>query len=354
MKGKKRICIFGVSLMALAGSLAAGCAAPPAAAPAATPAAKTPETAPAARPSPAPATVGKVKMHVTQKSVSWLNFYLGKEQGIYKAEGIDLELVELQATLGLASVMSGDIDYTGIVSPVVIGGFQGAPVKLLLGTITRPPWYLVAAPEINSFADLKGKVIGLPSIGATAYDVTKMAIKQKGLDPDKDVTYLAVAGGVNQMAALRSKSVAAVAMVAPFHQQAADEGAKVLVFTGDIVDLPIDGVSATVKRIKDNPGAVKAMVRATLKSLRYIPDHRQESIAWMKKELNLDDRTAGISYDDAVKGLSLDGAISEKGIQFYIDQGKASGALKGTSFPHEQVADFSFLKDIQKELGIAR
>lgn len=53
-------------------------------------------------------------------------------------------------------------------------------------------FHLVAGPEIQSLDDLKGKRIGVPEVGGETTAVIRTALKNKGIDPDKDIKWVCV------------------------------------------------------------------------------------------------------------------------------------------------------------------
>ena len=58
-------------------------------------------------------------------------------------------------------------------------------------------WDIAVKPgsPIKSYADLKGKKIGVSDFGGTEYPVTKNVLKALGLDPEKDVNWVSVGNG---------------------------------------------------------------------------------------------------------------------------------------------------------------
>src|SRR5260370_624836 len=75
-------------------------------------------------------------------------------------------------------------------------------IVLLASAKNILPYVFAVGKEIKRIQDLKGKVVGISQIGGRAGEIARMVIKNNGLDPDKDVIYLAVGGTVSRLAAL--------------------------------------------------------------------------------------------------------------------------------------------------------
>lgn len=342
--------LAGWWVIILVAALSGGCASQPAVSP------EVPKMAEPSKPTPAaPKTASSrlVRLQVPTAGASMLQFDLGKEKGVFKSEGIDLETIMLKATLVTAALMSGEVDYSAQGTGPFEAGLQGLPIRQIMGIRTKPHWRVFSAEGINSVADLKGKSVAVGSIGAAAHYVTKESLGALGLDPDKDVTFVAVPSGGPSFAALKSKAVGAAALTPPFDAQARKEGYKELVDTGDVLELPMNGLGTLERKIKDEPEWVKKMMRATLKSMAYLRDHPQEAMDYMIKNYDVGRDVAKESYDDLVKRLSADGSISDKGLQLALKMAQDQGSVKGSP-ALEKGIDFTLLKEVQKELGLSR
>lgn len=332
-------------------TLTAGCA------PAAPP---HPSSGPQAEGTPAKTTAvakkaEKARIQTTRKTIAFVYFYFGQDKGIYKEDSIDIVIPEMKASLAIPALLAGEIDYTGQASTPFNSGLLGAPVKLLMSTKRTTIWHIVGGPGINSAADLKGKAIGLRSLGEASHYSTMKSLEKLGLDPKKDVSYVTIPGGT-EVAALKSGSVAAAVLNEVQDLLVAqDLGYKKLIFTGDVIDIPIDGLGTTDRLLKENPDQVKRVIRATLRTLNYIKkkENREEVVQHFVKDWGMDRRMAEASWDFMDPILSTDGAVTDDGIRAMVEIGRASGAIKG-EVDFKMGADFTLLKEVQKELGLGR
>ncbi len=141
------------------------------------------------------------------------NIFVGQRLGYFKQEGLSADFIPLGPnSVVLSELASGHIDIgTGAPSfqlPLAIK--EGEPPSINFFEFAYPFKYgLVVNPNspIQSIADLKGKILGVGSFGLTDYPVAKAILKLAGLDPDKDVQFLAVGEGVPGGVALQRGAV---------------------------------------------------------------------------------------------------------------------------------------------------
>src|SRR5260221_525346 len=83
----------------------------------------------------------------------------------------------------------------------------GADLVLVANLAPVYPYKLYGAKGITTVAGLKGKKVGVSNAGGSSDIATRAALKAAGLDPDKDVTIVAVGSHANRTAALLAGSI---------------------------------------------------------------------------------------------------------------------------------------------------
>ena len=126
------------------------------------------------------------------------------------------------------------------------------------------------------------------------------------------------------------------------------EGFGLSLHAADYVDLPLTGLGATTKKLKENPGQARRVVRALNDSLHFIRSNGKETIDIFARWLRIDPSIAADTYDVAVKVLSVDGTASDRAIMASIEEAKDAGNLKGNFTPRD-VSDFSLVRAIVAE-----
>ena len=128
-------------------------------------------------------------------------------------------------------------------------------------------YFMVARPEIDSVKALRGKKLGINSFGSSADYAAYAAVSRSGMDPNKDLTILAIGGGTpERLAAVVSGSVDATVITSPAEYAAEKQGLRVIMSAqelGQLVRIPITGIGATQKKIEQDPDEiVRLLARA--------------------------------------------------------------------------------------------
>jgi NitT/TauT family transport system substrate-binding protein len=297
----------------------------------------------------------KVRLAFPTKSVSFLAFYVAHRKGFYRDEGIDLEPILMQPSLASTAVLTGDLDYNGAVTGVIGAAVSGRPMKAVLFTVARPLQYLMSKKELKDPRDLKGKKIAGSSPGGTVTFLTKLVLKNIGLDVERDVFLNPMGGtGASRLAALESGVVDAVILESPDNILAQQKGFRELLFFGDSIEFPQNGFGTSEKKLKENPDEVFRMLRATLRSLMFIWDkkNRDQVLDVIAREMKPISATmANESFEQVMRVITKDGSVKPESIQVLIDLVRENAKVT-RPVTVSQVVDFTLLEKAQKELGL--
>lgn len=284
-----------------------------------------------------------------------LTFQFGIAKGVFKEEGIDLEYIDMPAVLSVPALLAGEVPYAGHMSNAMTAGWLGLPLKGILNGVKASTWYLVGGPGITTAADLKGKKIGVISIGAESHFVAKDSVKYIGLDPEKDAVYVAIRGMDNLLAALKSKSVAAVSIKPPHSTVAVKkEGGTLLADPRKATkSMDTNGLATTDHLLKNNRDQVKRMIRATLKSMVIRRDLGDEFIEFAAKDQGIERDIIKEFHEQFLEITNYDGLLNDEQLRALALNAQMSGAIKGEPVMEKGV-DFSALKEVLKEMGLSK
>ena len=164
---------------------------------------------------------------------------------------------------------------------------------------------IVAAPNVNSWADIKGKRIGI----VTKFDVqyltlTKQILPRFGLS-EKDVQ-LAQVPVPEVAAALVTGDIAAAFPFEPYGTNAVDKGAKLLLAPNDLIDksklnsdMLRNGMIMTRKFMKAHPELAKRLVWAHLDAVHLMKTDKKAGLEVLKHYTpNIDTSLLEKSYDN--------------------------------------------------------
>jgi len=193
-------------------------------------------------------------------------YAIATKMGWFAKSGIKVELVPMPGSTDcVKAVATKDVQY-GVpsIEPVAIIRPQGVKIKNFY-TAYQANIYGIAVPEdspIKSFADLKGKKIGVTSMASAGVVVARALAKNNGFDPDKDIS-IVVAGEAAQTAALlRSHQVDALSQFDTQYALTENAGAKLrLLDTKDIANFPSNGFIALEERLASNRAEAVAVAR---------------------------------------------------------------------------------------------
>jgi len=285
----------------------------------------------------------KVRIAYASRSSSAMPQYMAMQKGFFKAEGLDVEIIQMNPRLGATAVVNGDVAFATPFTSSFRGVLQGFPMKLVFIHLKKGPYYVMVRPDIKDVQQLKGKRIGVATIKGTDQLVAEEMLQAKGFNPSQ-IQAVAIGDGPVRMQALISGAVEAVCVAPPHDLMLKKIGYNALVGPPEI-GLPSAGMLTSDRLIKDNPLVVKRTLKALLKAQLYILENRQETIQtlikWLPQPLDI----AEHSYDSELKTLTRDGTMTDAEINSIIER------IGEKKRPLDEVRDFSFAREAMKELG---
>ncbi len=281
----------------------------------------TPTAAPAtqaatAAPSAAPTTAAKTGLPCCKKVVAaysnisaddWVMWY-AFEKGIFKAQGLEVDMQSINGGAQTsAALLAGGIQIGQFGGSEALSGVAGGADLVIVGNMAPVyPYILYGQKNIKTVADLKGKKVAISNAGGSSDIATRSALKANGIDPDKDVTILAVGSHAQRTAALLSGQVDAGVDDPP------EDGALVQAGMNAIIDIASQklpaantGIILQRKFLDANKDIVQAYVDATVSARAKMKTDRDGAIAVLKKYFKSDDTAnASRAYDFFIGGTS--------------------------------------------------
>jgi NitT/TauT family transport system substrate-binding protein len=133
----------------------------------------------------------------------------------WKAEGLDVNVFGTAgSTAGIQQMAAGNLNFATVGGEaLLVARAKGLKLKAFY-MFARESIYRVAIPQgspIKSFSDLKGKVVGVPTLTDGQIPYLKGAVQNVGLDPEKDISLLATGTGAPAALAVQKGDVAVYA-----------------------------------------------------------------------------------------------------------------------------------------------
>lgn len=286
----------------------------------------------------------------------WLTLPLALDY--WKQDGYDVEVLPVGASLqALQQMVAGNADFAQLNSSVVIQAniVNDIPARVLMnnGVID---WALSVLDEgpIKEVRDLKGKTIGVFSLATGGIAFMKSYLRQNGMDPDKDVSLVAVGLGAPPVEALRTNKVQALLFWASAQSTFENAGLKLRYLRGaDWRKFPDFTFSTLQKTIDADPAMVEAITRGAAKASVFVIANADcaRRIHWSRypntKPSNVDEATAARFDMNNMKG-QLDSMQDA----FALNGGKLWG--NATAEAYGRIQDFMLdAKLIEKKLPAA-
>jgi ABC-type nitrate/sulfonate/bicarbonate transport system substrate-binding protein len=290
----------------------------------------------------------KVRIGYPAFSLTFLTFFVGKDAGIYKKHGLDVDMVQMAGAVQTSALVAGEIDYlTGITTPLVAAA-RGLPLKGIMITHEKTLFWLIANPEIRRMEDLVGKTVAVDRLATLQDLVARDLVKRKGVNPDQ-VTFIQSGSVSNSVQSLTQGTVAAALLSLPHNFIMTQKGYREL---GSALDFnqrsPSGGIATSDAKLKKDPAGVKALVRATFEAMEFNRKEKTWMMNYIQNRWKLTPKVAEESYRVWLNGFTPDGKIPLKDLQEIYDDALAAKLIP-SAVPVPKVMDYSWVDEVLKE-----
>jgi NitT/TauT family transport system substrate-binding protein len=282
-----------------------------------------------------------VTLGFTGKSLTTLIFEMSIRRGHFKQQGLDVKLITIrQSDVIIKATMAGELDFMSIIPTAILASVRGLPIRTIAVNVDNAPYVLVGRPQIKSMSDLKGKKIAVSSLGSMSTLVVREIVARSGLDPDRDVTYLAVGGSETRSGAMAAGFVDAALMTIPLNYASERQGYNRLAWAPDYVRFPINGVSGSPDYFSANRDLAVALLRGMAGGVRDVKQRKAEMVTFLKSYIEVPEDEAAKSYEFLAThmpdNMIVDDAVIKSAMEF------AASALK---LKPDAVPDISKVRD---------
>ncbi len=206
-----------------------------------------------------------------QIEITHPGIYLPNALGWAKEEGIDLQV---QTTAGsqqaLQLLAGGRADFVTVNPETIINGRdQGAPAIIVYSMVNQYSAQIATLADgpIKSVTDMKGTQVGVFSLQSGGVPYLKAVLRENGLNPDTDVTFVATGAGAPALQALNSGTVSALSLWAGAFAVYMNQGAKLQIFKSEaLAKAPAYVLATTEEYLAKNPEIVKKVGKMVAKS----------------------------------------------------------------------------------------
>jgi ABC-type nitrate/sulfonate/bicarbonate transport system substrate-binding protein len=276
---------------------------------------------------------------------------MGKRQGIFQRNGLDLEVIYVNSgSLLSQALIAGTFDVAfSQGSEAMLAKLRGADIRIAAVVANRFNHVYLAAPSITSFKQLKGKRVAVSRFGSGSHFQTNLALREGGLDPEKDVTVFQIGNSGARIAAILSGAVDGTIMAADFVPRAKREGLNLLADLADTkIEYPFLSLNMLGSYIDKHFRLVKALIKGMSESIRALQTDPVNAKIAIRTALKTDDHeTIDYALTRSVQILARRPFPTPAGIQTVIDElGKETA---GKNLKYEDYVDLRALRELDKE-----
>ena len=292
----------------------------------------------------------KVRVGVPSVGVANIIIFIAKEGKLYEKHGLDAEVITVNGSgIGSKALISGGIDIIPIATPTVIAAnLAGADMQILAHTMPGVVHAMMVKPEIKRVEDLKGKKIGVSSLGSLTDFLVRTIARKKGLNPDRDLTLIVMGGDAERLTALRAGSVDASAMSHPGYGRARRMGFQMLWDSAKEIDYPWMEITTRRDTIRKDRELVTQYMKAHLEGIALFKKDPEFSKRVIKKTLRMDeDDLVAEAYEIYSKAFIPAPYPNLPGMKVSFEYVGASNKDVWKHKP-EEFADASFVTELDK------
>lgn len=202
--------------------------------------------------------------------------FVARDQGFFRKQGLGVELVYVSsAPVALASIAHGDSQInTASVSGAILGAMAGGlDLVFIAGLVNRLTGTIVSSPEIKTPADLKGKTIGVTSIGGGNWVFTMLALEHWGLDIKRDNITIRVIGNDAVRAQAMTTGVINATQLSAYSSSAMlkRQGYRILADLPEL-GIPYQGTTVFARRsyVNQQPEVIEKVLTAIVEAIAFI------------------------------------------------------------------------------------
>ncbi|WP_170984741.1 ABC transporter substrate-binding protein [Roseomonas sp. AR75] len=307
------------------------------------------------------------KVRITQPadSLSYMPIYVARARDMFKAAGIDLEVVITRGDgPDVQALMAREVQFCATPPHHLYTLYlQGRHLLGVCGILGRCGINLVigkqAAAERNitedspieaKLAALKGLTIGASAPGSLTFNIAQYYILRAGLDPQRDARVVASGTGPAAIAAMRNNVVNAYSFSSPLTDQLVQTGVANWLINNTLGQDPVlkEFLHAVIyvrpDYAQENADLVRRMVRVIVEAEAWIRGNSVETVATTIRPFfrSLDEAVFVSALTNVREAVVPDGRMSPTGSDAYQEVLIRTGHLR-QKVPFDAVFNTSFL-----------
>jgi ABC-type nitrate/sulfonate/bicarbonate transport system substrate-binding protein len=288
------------------------------------------------------------------RTIFSLPVMIGDREGYFRREGLDFKIV-VPIPGGSDKMIDALHDDTADITHVAVAFLIRAALTksnavAIAAEFNNPIYSLIAKPEIKSFADLKGKLLGMADEAGTITLSMRKLIALHGLRAG-DFKTKTIEGTSTRYNCLKRGECDAVPLGQPHDLLAVKEGYHLLGISNEAVpDLLYTVTAARRSWAEKNKEAVTRYVRGLAAAFRFIraPENRTVVVKtiteWTNSPPDIAEQTLKLYFEPERNVLPKQGEINVKGLEQVIAFMGEAGLIKPPLPAADRFIDLQYLR----------
>ena len=252
-----------------------------------------------------------VKLRVSQSTLNTRAaiLWIAQAQGFFAKNGLDVETVFLPSSnIQTAALATGEVQIGTIGGATVLSGNAGGQsFRIVASPSNQLPYDLVARPEIKDPKDMRGKRIGVTSVGGTTWMAANLALQHFGLDAGRDNVKINAIGNQGILLQAIEGGSIDLAIVDPFLSRRLKQKGYKIMLELHRANIPFitTSVVTTALYLRDHEDEVEKFLRAFIEAQAFTskPDNKPAVLRTITAKMKITDpATAEEGYQDLLTG----------------------------------------------------
>lgn len=269
-----------------------------------------PQMARAAEPASKTAKLAKLRLSQSTVNTRSAIIWIAQAQGFFTKYGLDVETIFLQSSnLQTAALATNEVQIGNMGGATVLSGAAGGQAFRIVASPSNQLYYdLIARPEIKDGKDIRGKRIGVTSVGGTTWMAANLGLQHFGLDAVRDGVQINAIGNQSVLVQALENGSIDLAVIDPFlSRRLKQKGLKVLIeFARVNIPFITTAVVTTASYLRDHEDQVEKFLRGFLEAQAFIskPENKAAVIKTVAVKMKIGDPAAAEEgYQDMLIGI---------------------------------------------------
>jgi ABC-type nitrate/sulfonate/bicarbonate transport system substrate-binding protein len=210
-------------------------------------------------------------------------FFVAKDQHFFEEQGLNADVVQVRSgPIAISALAAGEAQFYGVsATGASLGAMAGGlDLAFVAGFINRLDGYLAVSERIRAPDDLKGKTLGVQSIGGGIWMMTQMTLDHWGLSLERDKIQIRVIGDDSVLAqAVMTGAIDGAVLGYTFSRAIPRTGGRILAELPKL-NVPYQGTGLVARRsfIDSAPETVEKTLKALIRANRFIRDKSNQAL----------------------------------------------------------------------------